>query len=163
MFSIFFFFWKIIQIVVRFANAERIHVGPSSARRPVVCTQSGRGLSLVRRRRLSSVHAVRVYNRRRTPDNKRHRHRRYPYRRAVQNVYVPDDAILLSPLKRVGVWLARPSVFLSSWRHRSPTSRPAGFCCCTACTSLTPPPPCHNIKIRFSWSFPRNVSNRRHV
>lgn len=44
MFSIF-FFWKIIQIVVRFANAERIHVGPSSARRPVVCTQSGRGLS----------------------------------------------------------------------------------------------------------------------
>lgn len=40
----------------------------------------------------------------------------YPYRRAVQNVYVPDDAILLSPLKRVGVWFCtsvRFSVFLT--------------------------------------------------
>jgi len=42
----------------------------------------------------------------------------------------------------------------------TPTSRPAGFCCCFACTSLTPPPQLCHFKIRFSWSF---TYNRRHV
>lgn len=96
---------------MRFANAARILVGPSSgraARRPVVCTQSvavfRTATTIVVVTHRKGVQPLSYPGEHAPPPSS------YPYRRAVQNVYVPDDAILLSPLKRVGVWLARPSV-----------------------------------------------------